>query len=76
MKFLKLINAKMPTIVGILAFINVINRTSLEFESKKNLYFQHFSFYEVDISCSAKLSMKKFITSEPGLVLLTIFRYV
>ena len=37
MKFIILINVKMLTIVGILAFIIIIN-TKYEFESKKNLY--------------------------------------
>ena len=54
MTFNMLINVKMPTIVGILTFISMINtvyehdKYSLcEFESKKSLYFfLHFSFYE------------------------------
>ena len=43
-KFILLINVKMPTIVGILTLISRINTTS-EFESKKNL-FHYFTFYE------------------------------
>ena len=46
MKFLKLINAKMPTIVGILAFISMINTTSESLKARKIFIFQHFSFYE------------------------------
>ena len=38
-----LINVKMPTIVGILTFIRMMN-TKSEFESMITLYFQHFSF--------------------------------
>ena len=38
-----LIHVKMPTIVGILTFISMINTTS---ESSKAFIFQNFSFYE------------------------------
>ena len=37
MKFIILINVKMPTIVGILTFISMINTTIWEFESRKGL---------------------------------------
>ena len=43
MEFIMLINVKMPTFVGILTFISMMNTTS-EFESKITLYFQLFSF--------------------------------
>ena len=46
MKFILLINAKMPTIVGILAFISKINTTSECFNQGTPFIFQHFSFYE------------------------------
>ena len=47
-------------------FIMLIN-TTLEFESKKNLNFKHFSFYEQLLSCSIESSMEKsFISSGPG----------
>ena len=44
MKFILLINVKMPTIAVILTFMSKINTTS-ERQSKK-LYLWHFSFYE------------------------------
>ena len=43
-KFIMLINIKMPTIVGILTFISRINTTSVL--ANKDFIFQHFSFYE------------------------------
>ena len=45
MKFIMLINVKMPTIVGILTFISRINSTSERLSSNK-LFCQYFSFYE------------------------------
>ena len=39
MKFILLINVKMPTDVGILTSINRI-------EQERSIFFQHFSFYE------------------------------
>ena len=46
-KFTLLINAKMPTVVGILTFISRINTAfeSSNFKGKKSLYFSAFSFY-------------------------------
>ena len=46
LKFIMLINVKMPTIVGILTFISMINKTSESLKARKVLIFQHFSFYE------------------------------
>ena len=43
MKFILLMNVKMPTIVGILTFISRINTSENSKTRKKN---QHFSFYE------------------------------
>ena len=50
-----LINVKMPTIVGILTFISIINTTSKKLKAK------HFIIcgFAVEISCSVELSMKK-----------------
>ena len=45
MKFIMVINVKMPTIVGILTFIGMINTTS-ENLIAISLNFQQFSFYE------------------------------
>ena len=46
MKFILLINVKMPTIVGFLTFIRRINTTSESSEVKKIIIYQHFSFCE------------------------------
>ena len=47
MKFILLINVKMPTIVGILTFISRINTTSECFKQrKKMLFFNYFYFFE------------------------------
>ena len=57
-KFIMLINVKMPTIFGIstftsminifgiLTFISIINTTSNGVKARKVFVFQHFSFYE------------------------------
>ena len=47
MKFILLINVKMPTIVGILTFISRINVTSENFKARNIVIFQHFNFYEL-----------------------------
>ena len=53
----------MPTIVGILTFISMINTTS-ERLKEQNFSCQYFKFYES--LCSAELSMKKvFFTLGP-----------
>ena len=46
MKFILLINVKMPTIVGILTFISRMNIPSECFEQDKLVIFQYFTFYE------------------------------
>ena len=38
MKLIMLINVKMPTIVGILTFINMINTTSVRLKAKTSLF--------------------------------------
>ena len=57
MKFIMLINFKMPTIVGILTFISMINATFESFKGRKSLrfIFQHFSFYK-QLKFNAQLS--------------------
>ena len=45
-KFILLINVKMPTIVGILTFINMINTTSERLKSRNFFICRYFSFYE------------------------------
>ena len=58
MKFIKLINIKMPTFVGILIFISMINTTSEHLKARKVFSFKYFGFYE-DLKYHAQLSMKK-----------------
>ena len=45
-KFIMLINVKMPTIVGILTFISMINTTSERLKARNYFVCQYFSFYE------------------------------
>ena len=45
-KLIILINVKMPTIVGILTFISMINTISESLKAKGIFVFQHLSFYE------------------------------
>ena len=70
MEFFLLINVKMPTIVGILTFMNMKNSIISLSEPKKMLNFQCFlNLRTFKISCSTELSMKKsFITSGLGLM--------
>ena len=68
MKFIMLINVKMPTIVDILTIMRMINTISESLKAKKIFIFQHFSFYE-QLKFHAQLSrayIKSCITSEPG----------
>ena len=60
-----LINVKMPTIVGILTVMSMINTvmsmintTPDSLKSGKNLYISAF-YFSLEISCSAELGMKK-----------------
>ena len=46
MKFILLINVKMPTIVGILTFISMINTASERFKARNFFISKHFSFYQ------------------------------
>ena len=45
-KFILLINVKMPTIVGILTFISMINTPSERLKARNFFICQYFSFYE------------------------------
>ena len=67
MKFFLLINVKMPTIVGILTFINRKNSILSLFESEKSWISWYFYTYE-HLKFHAQLSWawKKFITAGPG----------
>ena len=46
LKFILLINVKMPTIVGILTFISRINYWFLSFEPEFSTNFDYFNIYE------------------------------
>ena len=46
MKIIMLINVKMPTIVGIITFVSMINIMSESLKTRKVFNLQHFSFYE------------------------------
>ena len=46
MKFILLINVKMPTIVGILTFISMINTTYESLKARTICILPHFSLYE------------------------------
>ena len=56
MKFIMLINVKMPTIVGILTFTSKINTTTESLNARKVFTFQHFSFDE-QLIIHAQLSL-------------------
>ena len=55
MKFIMLINVKMPTSVGILSFISMINTTSESLKARKVIIFHRFRLYE-QLSFHAQLS--------------------
>ena len=55
MKLFMLINVKMPTIVGILKFVGMINTAYESLKARKVLFSQHFRFYE-QLKCHAQLS--------------------
>ena len=44
-KFIMLINVKMPTNIGILIFVSMINKTSESLNARKVFIFQYFSYY-------------------------------
>ena len=46
MKFILLINVKMPTIVGILTFISIINTTSERLKARHLFICRYYSFSE------------------------------
>ena len=51
-------HVKMPTIVGFLSFISMINTTSERLKARNFFICQYFSFYE-QFLCSVELSMEK-----------------
>ena len=54
-KFILLINVKIPTIVGILSFISMINTTSERLKARNFFNCRYFNFYE-QLKFRAKLS--------------------
>ena len=54
MKFILLINVKMPTVVAILTFISRKNTSYESLKARKTYLFQHFSFYEQLKLCSVE----------------------
>ena len=59
-KLILLINIKMPTIVGILTFISMINTTSERLKALNFFICRYISFYEqLKFPCSVDLSVKK-----------------
>ena len=61
MKLILLINAKMPTIVGILTFISRINIPSECFKQDKLVILQYFTFNELSkFHAQLSLALKKF----------------
>ena len=73
MKFILLINVKMPTIVGILTLISIINTTSERLKTRHFFICWYFSFMT---SWNFMLSWveheKKFLNSRPGLATMII----
>ena len=59
MKFIMPIKVKMPTIIGILTFISMINTSSESLKARTVFIFQHFNFYE-QLKYHAQFSVKKF----------------
>ena len=45
MKFIMLLNVKMPTIVGILGFMSMINTTAEHLKARKVFIFKHFTSF-------------------------------
>ena len=54
-KFIRLINVKMPSIVGILTFMSMVNTTSERLKARYFFIYQYFSFYE-RLKCGDQLS--------------------
>ena len=60
-KFILLINVKMPTIVGILTFMSIINTTSERHKARNFFICRYFSFYEQLKFCAqSSWAWKKF----------------
>ena len=69
LKFIMLVNVKMPTIVGTKTCISMINATSESLKARKVFIFQHFRFYEqfrfhAQLSLALKISSLKILGSD------------
>ena len=61
LKFILLINVKMPTIVGILTFMSMINATFESFKARNIFVFRYFSFcQQVKLRTRLSWAWKKF----------------
>ena len=66
-KFILFINVKMPTIIGILTLISMINTTSSRLKARNFFICQYFSFYEQLKFCAKLIEHENFfIISGPG----------
>ena len=57
-EFILLINVKMPTIVGILTFISMINTLSVRLKARNFFICWYFSFEQLEFRAQFELSMK------------------
>ena len=62
MKFIMLINVKLPINVDILTFISMINTTSESLKARSVFLFSISVYGAADIPCSAELSMNKVLS--------------
>ena len=60
MKFIMLTNVKIPTVVGILTFISMINTTSERLKARKVFIFHLINFHEKLKFYAQLLDIKKF----------------
>ena len=72
-KFILLLNVKMPTIVGILTFIDRINYHFLSFEQELSTIFHNFKIYE---QLKFHASLNKFSNLEAGLRILISWKKI
>ena len=76
MKFIMFRNGKMPTIVGILKFIGIINTISESLKAGKVFIFQYFGFYgQLKVHAQLSCPLKQFNIlkdSSPGHVVQSV----
>ena len=76
MKFILLIYVEMPTFVGILTYISMINTTSERLKARNFFICWSFSSLSVEISCSVELSMKKVLQHRGLLCSIVLIRKI